>query len=76
MSDKPVVAYLCFTQNSAYSLCELIQTNGGKAMKYSGERRVLSDFEFTDEEIAKKANFYIFRPDEAAEIEIKLFRNS
>lgn len=68
-----LIAYMCRTQTDAFNLCELIEENGGKAHKYLGEKRVLSDFEFTDPEIARKASFYIARPDEAEEVEIKLF---
>lgn len=68
-----VIAYMCHTQTSAFSLVELIESQGGKAHKYVGEKRVLSDYPFTDEEVAKQAQLHIARPDEAAEIEIKLF---
>lgn len=73
-NEHPVVtAYLCHTQTSAFDLCELIESNGGKAHKYVGECRVLSDYPFTDEEVVNKTNAHIYRTEEPAEIEIKMF---
>lgn len=68
-----VIAYMCHTQTSAFNLVELIEAQGYKAHKYAGEKRVLSDYPFTDKDIAQKASLHIARTEEAAEIEIKLF---
>lgn len=68
-----VTAYLCHTQTSAFDLCELIKSNGGKAHKYVDECRVLSDYTFTNEEVAGKANAHFYWAEEPAEIEIKMF---
>lgn len=70
---KPVIAYMCHTQSSAFELLELIKRNGGKVKKYSGERRVLSDYEFSSEQVSKEAMRHVWKTEEPEEIEIRLF---
>ena len=70
---KSVIAYMCHTQSSAFELLELIKSNGGKVKKYVGECRVLSDYEFTDDEVAKEAMRHVWKTEEPEEIEIRLF---
>lgn len=73
INTKGIVAYICHTETSAFNLKDLILSQGYRTFKYHGEKRVISDYPFTDEEIAKKAGFYISRTDEVAEIEVRLF---
>ena len=70
---KPVIAYMCHTQSSAFEFLELIKSNGGKVKKYVGECRVLSDYEFTDDEVTKDAMRHVYKTEEPEEIEIRLF---
>lgn len=70
---KPVIAYMCHTQSSAFEFLELIKCRGGKVKKYVGECRVLSDYKFTDEEVAKEAMRHVYKTEEPEEIEIRLF---
>lgn len=75
IDTKGIVAYMCQTETSAFNLKDLILSQGYRAFKYHGEKRVLSDYPFTNEEIAKKASFYISRTDEVAEVEVGLFED-
>ena len=70
---KTVIAYMCHTQSSAFEFLELIKQNGGKVKKYVGECRVLSDYEFTCEEVTKEAVRHVWKTEEPEEIEIRLF---
>lgn len=70
---NPVIAYMCHTQSSAFELLELIKSKGGMVKKYVGECRVLSDYEFTDEEVVKEAMRHVWKTEEPEEIEIRLF---
>lgn len=70
---KPVIAYMCHTQSSAFELLELIESKGGRVKKYVGECRVLSDYEFTDEEVAKEAMRHVWKTEQPEDIELKLF---